>query len=110
MDDFKWKTAVITLSDKGYRGEREDKSGPLICEMLPEDSYSIVERLLLPDEQEMIEKEPVSYTHLSSSSIYFFVSAASASVPSASSQALAASLASLLHVGASINSCVFSTT
>ena len=57
MDDFKWKTAVITLSDKGYRGEREDKSGPLICEMLPEDSYSIVERLLLPDEQEMIEKE-----------------------------------------------------
>ena len=57
MDDYKWKTAVITLSDKGYRGEREDKSGPLICEMLPEDSYSIEERLLLPDEQEMIEKE-----------------------------------------------------
>ena len=55
MDDYKWKTAVITLSDKGYRGEREDKSGPLICEMLPEDSYSIEERLLLPDEQEMIE-------------------------------------------------------
>lgn len=57
MEDYKWKTVVITLSDKGYRGEREDKSGPLICEMLPEDSYSIVERLLLPDEQEMIEKE-----------------------------------------------------
>lgn len=57
MEDYKWKTAVITLSDKGYRGEREDKSGPLICEMLPEDSYSIEETLLLPDEQEMIEKE-----------------------------------------------------
>ena len=25
MEDYKWKTAVITLSDKGYRGEREDK-------------------------------------------------------------------------------------
>ena len=62
MEDYKWKTAVITLSDKGYRGEREDKSGPLICEMLPEDSYSIEETLLLPDEQEMIEKELILTT------------------------------------------------
>ena len=28
------RAAVITLSDKGSRGEREDKSGPLIVEML----------------------------------------------------------------------------
>ena len=25
----RWKAAVVTLSDKGYAGEREDKSGPL---------------------------------------------------------------------------------
>ena len=52
-----YTVGIITISDKGAAGQREDKSGPLICEMLPEDSYSIEERLLLPDEQEMIEKE-----------------------------------------------------
>lgn len=32
----RWKAAVVTLSDKGYAGEREDKSGPLLCSMLEE--------------------------------------------------------------------------
>lgn len=53
----KWKTAVVTLSDKGYRGEREDESGPLIQEILGNEKYEVVEMLLLPDEQEMIERE-----------------------------------------------------
>ena len=33
-EDPPLRAAVITLSDKGARGEREDKSGPLIVEML----------------------------------------------------------------------------
>lgn len=41
--------AVITLSDKGSVGEREDKSGPLIKEMLEEKGYDVIETLLLPD-------------------------------------------------------------
>ena len=41
--------AVVTLSDKGAAGEREDKSGPLIKEMLEEKGYDVVETLLLPD-------------------------------------------------------------
>ena len=41
--------AVITLSDKGAAGEREDKSGPLIKEMLEEQGYDVIESLLLPD-------------------------------------------------------------
>lgn len=49
--------AVITLSDKGYAGEREDKSGPLIVEMLEEQGYDVVETLLLPDGREMLEAE-----------------------------------------------------
>ena len=49
--------AVITLSDKGYRGEREDKSGPAIVEILRANGYEIVETILLPDQQEIIEKE-----------------------------------------------------
>ena len=43
------RAAVITLSDKGSKGEREDQSGPLIVEMLKESGYQIEETLLLPD-------------------------------------------------------------
>ena len=46
--------AVITLSDKGYRGEREDKSGPLLVSELKNAGYEIVEALVLPDEKQMI--------------------------------------------------------
>ena len=49
--------AVITLSDKGFRGEREDKSGPAIVEILKQNGYKIIETVLLPDDQSRIEKE-----------------------------------------------------
>ena len=44
-----YQAAVITLSDKGARGEREDKSGPVIVERLEEAGYEVAETLLLPD-------------------------------------------------------------
>ena len=45
-----WQAAVITLSDKGVRGEREDKSGPAIVERLQKAGYEVVETLLLSDD------------------------------------------------------------
>lgn len=57
MESRKWKTAVVTLSDKGAIGERKDESGPLICGMLQDGNYLIAEELILPDEQEKIERE-----------------------------------------------------
>ena len=51
-----WQAAVITLSDKGYAGEREDKSGPAIAQRLTDEGYEVVERLLLPDEPELLKK------------------------------------------------------
>lgn len=54
-DDRPFTAAVITLSDKGSKGEREDKSGPAIQEMLEQEGYRVVETLLLPD-----GKEPLS--------------------------------------------------
>lgn len=57
MEKRLWKTAIITMSDKGFRGEREDKSGPLIRKLLSEDRYQITEMFLLPDEQEKLEQE-----------------------------------------------------
>ena len=52
-----FRAAVITLSDKGARGERQDESGPAAADMLREAGYEIIETLLLPDEPEMLKKE-----------------------------------------------------
>lgn len=49
--------AVITLSDKGSAGEREDKSGPEMAEGLLKAGFDVVERLLLPDDKALLKKE-----------------------------------------------------
>ncbi len=53
--------AVLTLSDKGSRGERADQSGPLIAEIIKDtgrvDYYDV-----LPDDREMIRKRLLEYT------------------------------------------------
>ncbi|ONI38691.1 molybdenum cofactor biosynthesis protein [Candidatus Epulonipiscium fishelsonii] len=45
---------IITLSDKGYTNEREDVSGKVICEMVTEKGYTIVNYIILPDERDLI--------------------------------------------------------
>ena len=55
--DRAFTAAWITLSDKGAAGEREDKSGPLIGEILTEAGYNVVEGVLIPDEPALLKKE-----------------------------------------------------
>ncbi len=55
--DRPFTAAVITLSDKGSAGEREDKSGPKIVEMIEEAGYDVKETLLLPDGRDALEKQ-----------------------------------------------------
>ncbi len=57
MDEMKYTAAVITVSDKGFRGEREDTSGPALCAMLKEAGWDVVYTALVPDEKDMIKKE-----------------------------------------------------
>ena len=52
-----YQAAVITLSDKGSKGEREDKSGPAIVERLTQKGYEVVETLLLPDDEAMLKTQ-----------------------------------------------------
>lgn len=52
-----YNAAVITVSDKGYSGEREDTGGPLVCELLREAGYEIAYTSIVPDERELIERE-----------------------------------------------------
>lgn len=55
--DRPFQAAVITLSDKGARGERKDESGPAAKEMLEQAGYEVVELLLLPDEPLQLRKQ-----------------------------------------------------
>lgn len=55
--DRPFTAAVITLSDKGAAGEREDKSGPKIVEMIKSAGYDVKETLLLPDGKPALEKQ-----------------------------------------------------
>ena len=52
-----YRAAVITVSDKGSRGEREDTSGPALVAMLQEKGYEVVYTSIVPDEQEQIKAE-----------------------------------------------------
>lgn len=47
--------AVITVSDKGYAGQREDTSGPNLVRILKENEYDVVYTTIVPDDKEMIE-------------------------------------------------------
>lgn len=58
---LKFRAGVITASDKGSRGEREDLSGPAICEMLTENGYEIVRTKILPDDEEMLFHEIICF-------------------------------------------------
>ena len=51
------KAAVITVSDKGSRGEREDTSGPAVAEKLREAGFEIAYQSIIPDAQPVIEAE-----------------------------------------------------
>jgi len=53
----RYTAAVLTVSDKCSAGEREDKSGPVVKEMLEEAGYEVVSLGIVPDEQALIEAE-----------------------------------------------------
>lgn len=54
--------AVITLSDKGSKGEREDKSRHVIAEMLKEIG-EVKHYEILPDEVDLIKSKLLEYTN-----------------------------------------------
>ena len=55
--DRPFTAAWITLSDKGAAGEREDRSGPLIREILTQAGFDVIEGLLLPDGVEKLKQQ-----------------------------------------------------
>ena len=54
-----YNAAVITISDKGYLGQREDTSGPNLVRILSEKGFEVTYTAIVPDDREMIRNELV---------------------------------------------------
>ena len=54
-----YNAAVITISDKGYRGERVDTSGPNLVQILKDRGFEVTYTSIIPDDREMIKEELV---------------------------------------------------
>ena len=54
-----YSAAVITISDKGYRGERVDTSGPNLVQILKDRGFDVTYTCIIPDDREMISEELV---------------------------------------------------
>ena len=52
-----YTAAVITISDKGYIGQREDTSGPNLVRILTEKGFEVTYTTIIPDDREMIKSE-----------------------------------------------------
>jgi molybdenum cofactor synthesis domain-containing protein len=50
-----YTAAILTISDKGFRGERADTSGPALKALLEEAGWDVVHTAILPDELEQIK-------------------------------------------------------
>ena len=54
---MRFNAAVLTISDKGYAGEREDLSGPILARSLEALGATVRAARVLPDESELIQAE-----------------------------------------------------
>ena len=52
-----YHAAVLTVSDRSFRGERPDAGGPLVVEMLKNAGYEVVITAIVPDEQDQTEEK-----------------------------------------------------
>ncbi len=50
----KIKAGILTVSDKASRGEREDRSGPALRELIEASGAEVVRTAIVPDEQDEI--------------------------------------------------------
>lgn len=52
----KYGVGILTISDRSFRGEREDLGGPLLKELIEEAGYPVKEMKLVPDDKEKIKE------------------------------------------------------
>lgn len=57
------RAVVVTVSDKGYAGEREDVSGPLLSRLLEQMGAVVVEQIIVPDDADAIQGTMLRHVH-----------------------------------------------
>ncbi|HEY75534.1 MAG TPA: MogA/MoaB family molybdenum cofactor biosynthesis protein [Thermoflexia bacterium] len=55
------RAGVVTISDKGYAGEREDVSGAMMADLLAKMGIEVVRRTIVPDEPQQIQEVLVEW-------------------------------------------------
>jgi len=50
------RVGVLTVSDKGAAGQREDKSGDIISDWVSRSGFELAEREIVPDESDLIAR------------------------------------------------------
>lgn len=53
---FSRKTAIVTISDRGSKGEREDRSGQVLAERLSSEGFDVCFKTVIPDEFDQIRE------------------------------------------------------
>lgn len=61
-EEISYSCAILTISDKGSVGEREDTSGALLREMLSEAGYNVVRYQIVPDRADDIKKMLIKWS------------------------------------------------
>lgn len=56
-----YKAAVLTVSDKCSKGQREDKSGRLVQELVKRLPAEVIKYEVIPDEPDMIKEKLINY-------------------------------------------------
>ena len=55
------RAGVLTVSDKGYAGQRDDRSGPVLAQGLAELDVTVVERAIVPDDPGQITSQLIAW-------------------------------------------------
>lgn len=57
-----YRVAVLTISDKCSKGQREDKSGKIVQELIKALPAEVVKYEIIPDERELIKEKLIDYS------------------------------------------------
>lgn len=71
LRERRFSAAIIVSSDRSFKGEREDKSGPILKEILSDSGFLVCQCSLLPDDQEALYKTLCSLADIQRPDVIF---------------------------------------
>lgn len=55
------RVGILIISDRSFRGEREDASGPALVQVVEQEGWTVGKKALVPDEESAIREALVSW-------------------------------------------------